>query len=103
MNKIFCFIIISVLYISQALTAQSVNFDTLFDNINLKQLKNGSLTIIDNQSKYKGKILILKSLERGCKYRLEEMSYYNNLKNENYDNLEVILTFIEDPVLINNY
>lgn len=82
---------------------QASEMEKIFVNSHLKQLDSSNLKETNLIEKVSGKTVVLTSLVKGCKWILEEMAYYNKLKTEHPNELEVFVTFADDIETMSNY
>lgn len=101
MRKIYLGFVI-LLFLQFSSFGQISDLGELFKN-NLKQLDHNTLIDANFLEKAKGKTVVLTSLAKGCKWRLEEMAYYNKLKSEYPNDFEVFITFTDDLSTMSKY
>lgn len=101
MKKVYLGFII-LLFLQFSSFGQTSDLGELFKN-NLKQLDHNTLIDANFIEKAKGKTVVLISLVKGCKWRLEEMAYYNKLKSEYPNDFEVFITFTDDLGTMSKY
>lgn len=101
MKKVYLGFII-LLFLQFSSFGQTSDLGEFFKN-NLKQLDHNTLIDANFIEKAKGKTVVLISLVKGCKWRLEEMAYYNKLKSEYPNDFEVFITFTDDLGTMSKY
>lgn len=94
---------LTFLIFNATLFGQTSDFDKIFNHSGLKQLKSESLVETNFMALANKKTVILTSFEKGCKWILEEMAYYNKLKKEYPNQLEVFLLFSDDTEVMSEY
>ena len=94
---------ITFLAFNTTLFGQTSDFDNIFRHSSLKQLRSDSLVETDFVEIANQKTIILTSLVKGCKWRLEEMAYYNKLKHDYPNEFEVFLSFSDDIGIMSKY
>ena len=102
MVKTLIGLIISLL-LNISLFGQESDFEKIFKNEHLKQFEESSLREINFIDKANGKTIVLCSLVKGCKWILEEMAYYNKLKNDYSGELEVFIISYDDILTMSEY
>lgn len=102
MKKLYTLSLI-YLFLQISSFGQASDFKNVFINSNLKQLENDSLTETNFIDLANGKTIVLTSLNKGCKWILEEMAYYNKLKIEYPEQFEVFITFYDDITTMSKY
>lgn len=90
-----------LLYISSF--GQTSDIEKIFINNHLKQLDRNILSETNFIEAANGKTVVLTSLVKGCKWILEEMAYYNQLKAEHPNEFEVFITFTDDIMTMSKY
>lgn len=96
-------VIVVLIFLQFSSFGQTSDFGDIFFNSNLKQLDRNSLIETNFIDLAYGKAIVLTSLVKGCKWRLEEMAYYNKIKKEHLDEFEVFLTFSDDIETMSKY
>ncbi len=95
--------LILLLLLNISLFGQVSDFEKIFNNEHLKQFEGSSLSEINFIDEANGKTIVLCSLVKGCKWILEEMAYYNKLKNDYSGEFDVFIISSDDIVTMSKY
>lgn len=95
--------LILLLLLNISLFGQVSDFERIFSNTELMQLVQNNLTKTNFADIANGKTIVLTSLVKGCKWRLEEVAFYNKLKKDYPDKFDVFVTFTDDIAISSKY
>jgi hypothetical protein len=82
---------------------QVSDFEKILSNKELMQLDQNTLTRTNFADMANGKTIVLTSLVKGCKWRLEEVAFYNKLKKDYPNKFDVFVTFTDDIEITSKY
>lgn len=95
--------LILLLLLNISLFGQVSDFEKIFSNKELMQLDQTTLTKTNFADIAKGKTIVLTSLVKGCKWRLEEVAFYNKLKRDYPNKFDVFVAFTDDIAITSKY
>lgn len=94
---------IFLLCLNISIFGQVSDFERIFSNNELMKLDQNTLTKTNFADIANGKTIVLTSLAKGCKWRLEEMAFYNKLKRDYPNKFDVFVTFTDDIAITSKY
>lgn len=95
--------LIFLLLLNILLFGQVSDFEKIFSNKELLQLDQTTLTKTNFADIAKGKTIVLTSLVKGCKWRMEEVAFYNKLKRDYPNKFDVFVIFTDDIAITSKY
>lgn len=92
-----------ILLLNVSAFGQVSDFERIFSNKELMQLVQNTLIKTKFADMANGKTIVLTSLVKGCKWRLEEVAFYNKLKKDYPNKFDVFVTFTDDIAITSKY